>query len=216
MLGSVAERVLHRTHVPTLVVSAANTLLPSAVPRFKRIFCGVNLHLSVARGAPLRTLAGHRIGCGASHRFGARTVRRRPSPGHARARGRRASATSRRCRSAGIREHVPDEARQACTIREEAYIGDPVGTMLQVAQDGDAELLIVGVGDRPHVQALWRGHRLIVGPTLALPGSRRPNAFRRSPSRVDDLDPDSTRQMAHSARSHERRSPGFSHDGHHY
>src|SRR5262245_27235362 len=46
MLGSVAERVLHRTKVPTLIVSPASALDPAASPRFKRIVCGVNLHLS--------------------------------------------------------------------------------------------------------------------------------------------------------------------------
>jgi nucleotide-binding universal stress UspA family protein len=185
MLGSVAERVLHRTQVPTLVVSATNEVAPSVVPKFKRIVCGVNRHLSsfealrfalslatesdaelrvvsvlepLAAVLPLSTST-HVI---AEHRERQRQLSLR-----------------------AVRPHVPDKARQACTIREEAYIGEPVGTLLKIAQEGAAELLIVGAGDRPHLQALWRGRttdRLIRNstcPVLVVPTT---SAVRRAAS----------------------------------
>ena len=185
MLGSVAERVLHRTHVPTLVVSATNKLVPSAVPRFKRILCGVNLHLSSLEA--LRYALSLATESDAELRIVSvleplAAVLPLGTPAHVIAEHRQ---RQRQMSLRGIREHVPDEARQACTIREEAYIGDPVGTLLQVAQESEAELLIVGAGDRPHVQALWRGHttdrlaRHSRCPVLVVP---TPSAVRRAAS----------------------------------
>jgi nucleotide-binding universal stress UspA family protein len=185
VLGSVAERVLHRTQVPTLVVSAANAVDPSAVPRFKRIVCGVNLHLSSLEAlryalslatesdADLQVVAVIEP-LAAVLPFG--------TPAHVIAEHRQ---HQREAALRAILEHVSDEARQACTIREEARIGEPVDTLLQLTQECEAELLIVGAGDRPHVQALWRGHtidRLVRSSTCPVLVVPTPSAVRRAAS----------------------------------
>ena len=185
MLGSTAERVLHRTHVPTLVISATNTLGPSSPPRFRRILCGVNLHLSSLEA--LRYALSLATESDAELRIVSvleplATVLPLGTPSHVIAEHRE---HQQQMSLRGIRQHVPDEARQACTIREEAFIGDPVGTLLQVAQESEAELLVVGAGDRPHIEALWRGHttdrlvRLSSSPVLVVP---TPSAVRRAAS----------------------------------
>jgi nucleotide-binding universal stress UspA family protein len=185
MLGSVAERLLHRTQVPTLVVSATNEVALSVVPKFKRIVCGVNLHLSSLEA--LRFALSVATESDAELRIVSvleplAAVLPLGTPTHVIAEHRERQRQLSLC---AIRQHVPDEARQACTIREEAYIGEPVGTLLQIAQAGAAELLIVGTGDRPHLQALWRGRttdRLIRNSTCPVLVVPTPSAVRRAAS----------------------------------
>jgi hypothetical protein len=68
-------------------------------------------------------------------------------------------------------------------VHEEIYVGDEVGTLLQAAAAGDADLLIVGAGDWSHLSDLWRGRttdRLVrdaVCPVLVVP---TPAAIRRA------------------------------------
>jgi nucleotide-binding universal stress UspA family protein len=185
MLGSVAEWVLHRTQVPTLVIAATNGVAPSAVPRSKRIVCGVNLHLSsleaLRYALSIATEADSELRI-VSVLEPLAAVLPLGTPAHVIAEHRQ---RQRQLCLHAIREHVPDEARQACTIHEEAYIGEPVGTLLQILQQDQAELLVVGTGDRLHPQALWRGRttdqlvRSAPCPVLVVP---TPPAVRRAAS----------------------------------
>ena len=185
MLGSVAERVLHGTQVPTLVVSATNDVPPSVVPKFKRIICGVNLHLSslealrFALSLATESDAELRI-VSVLEPFAA--VLPLGTPTHVIAEHRH---YQRQLSLHAIRQHVPDEARQACTIREEVGVGEPVDTLIGIAQANAAELLIVGTGDRPHLQWLWRGRttdRLIRNSTCPVLVVPTPPAVRRAAS----------------------------------
>jgi nucleotide-binding universal stress UspA family protein len=185
MLGSVAERVLHHTRVPTLVVSATNEVAPPAAPTFKRIVCGVNLHLS--------SLEALRFALSVATESDATLCivsvleplwASLPLGGPARAIAEHREHQRQLCLRA-IREHVPDEARQACTIREEVHTGEPVGTLLQFAQANAAELLIVGAGERPRLGALWGGRtidRLIRNSTCPVLVVPTPPAVRRAAS----------------------------------
>jgi nucleotide-binding universal stress UspA family protein len=185
MLGSVAERVLHRTQVPTLVVSATNDVAPSVVPKFKRIVCGVNLHLSSLEA--LRYAVSIATEADADLRIVSvleplAAVLPLGTPTHTIAEHRQ---RQRQLCLRAIRQHVPDEARQACTIHEEAHVGEPVDTLLHIVQEAEAELLVVGAGDRPHLQSLWRGRttdrlvRRAPCPVLIVP---TPPAVRRAAS----------------------------------
>ena len=185
MLGSVAERVLHRTQVPTLVVSATNDVAPLVAPKFKRILCGVNLHLSslealrFALSMATESDAELRI-VSVLEPLAAVLPLGAPTDVIAEHRQRQ-----RQLFLHAIRQHVPDEARQACTIREEVCIGEPVGTLIGMAQANAAELLIVGTGDRPHLQSLWRGRttdRLIRSSTCPVLVVPTPPAVRRAAS----------------------------------
>jgi nucleotide-binding universal stress UspA family protein len=171
--------------VPTLVVSATNEVAPSVVSKFKRIVCGVNLHLSslealrFAISVATESDSELRI-VSVLEPFAA--VLPLGTPTHVIAEHRQ---RQRQLALRAIRQHVPDEARQACTIHEETSVGDPVETLMQIAQADAAELLIVGAGDRHHLQALWRGRtadRLIRSspcPVLVVP---TPSAVRRAAS----------------------------------
>jgi nucleotide-binding universal stress UspA family protein len=143
--------------VPTLVVSATNDVAPSVAPKFKRILCGVNLHLSSLEA--LRFALSMATESDAELRIVSvleplAAVLPLGAPTHVIAEHRH---HQRQLSLHAIRQHVPDEARQACTIREEVGVGEPVDTLIGIAQANAAELLIVGTGDRPHLQSLWRG-----------------------------------------------------------
>lgn len=183
VLGSVSGRVLHRTKVPTIVLPATNVVAASAVAKFKRIVCGVNLHLSSLEA--LRYALSLATEWDADLRIVSvldPVAAVLPETTHVH--GLDAQYEHQAALRA-IREHVPEEARQACSVREEAYTGEPVGTLLEVAEEGKAELLVVGAGDRPHLSALWRGHttdRLVrqsTCPVLVVP---TPPAVRRAAS----------------------------------
>ena len=185
LLGSVAERVLHRTPVPTLVVSAPNDVAPSVVPKSKRIVCGVNLHLSSLEA--LRYAVSMATEADADLRIVTvleplAAVLPLGTPTHTIAEHRQ---RQRQLFLQAIRQHVTDEARQACTIHEEAHVGDPVDTLLHIAQDAEAELLVVGAGDRSYLQSLWLGRttdrlvRRAPCPVLVVP---TPPAVRRAAS----------------------------------
>ena len=103
--------------------------------KFKRIVCGVNLHLSSLEA--LRFALSLATESDAELRVVSvleplAAVLPLGTPTHVIAEHRE---RQRQMSLRGVRQHVPDEARQACTIREEAYIGEPVGTLLQVAQE---------------------------------------------------------------------------------
>jgi nucleotide-binding universal stress UspA family protein len=54
-----------------------------------------------------------------------------------------------------LREHIPAEIRQACSIREHVAIGRPVEHILQLASEAGADLVVMGAGDRAHLRSLW-------------------------------------------------------------
>jgi nucleotide-binding universal stress UspA family protein len=183
VLGSVAERVMHRTKVPTLVLPAASELAFSAVSGFKRIVCGVNLHLSSVEA--LRYAVSLATEWDAHLRIVSvldplAAVLPIGTPAHVIAEHRQEQQQQA---LRAIRQHVPEDARLACTVKEEIHVGEAVGTLLDVVHQDQAELLVVGAGDWPHLSALWRGHttdrlvRQAKCPVLVVP---TPPAVRRA------------------------------------
>jgi nucleotide-binding universal stress UspA family protein len=155
------------------------------VPAFKRIVCGVNLHLSSLEA--LRYAISLAMEWDAALRIVSvleplAAILPLGAPAHLIAEHHQ---QQRQMALGAIREHVPEEARQACRVLEEAYIGDPVGILLGAAQRDAADVVIVGAGDRPHLSALFRGHttdRLVrqsACPVLVVP---TPDAVRRAAS----------------------------------
>jgi nucleotide-binding universal stress UspA family protein len=183
VLGSVSERVLHRMKVPALVLPATNEAPLLGTLQRKRIVCGVNLRLSSLEA--LRYALSLAAEWDASLRIVSvieplAAVLPLGTPAHLIAEHQQ---EQRQEAIRAIRQHVPDEARQACTVHEEVYMGDAVSTLLQVAEGAEAELLIVGAGDWPHLSDLWRGHttdhlvRHATCPVLIVP---TPAAVRRA------------------------------------
>jgi nucleotide-binding universal stress UspA family protein len=187
MLGSVAERVLHRTQVPTLVVSAGADVGAFPVANIKRILCGVNFHLSSFEALRfalslatesdanlhivrvLEPMAAVLPFASTAYSIAERQRHRADESLHE------------------IHRHVPDVARQACSITEEVRVGEPVGAILELEERLDAELVVVGAGDRPHLRALWLGRttdRLVRNsrcPILVVP---TPPAVRRAAAMI--------------------------------
>lgn len=151
LIGSVTERVAHAAACPLLVVPPHDVIQPSEQIEPKRILCAVDFRPS--------SLAGLRYALSLAEqgRLRLELVTVLETPGFFDAftlddeRDRRAAARD------ALRDRVPDGARQSCVIHEEALRGAPADALLTCANDIQAELIVLGTGDRRHLHALWLG-----------------------------------------------------------
>jgi nucleotide-binding universal stress UspA family protein len=56
-----------------------------------------------------------------------------------------------------LRRHVPERARRWCAVHERVATGHPGWTLLRVAEEMQADLIVMGSGDRYHLRAIWLG-----------------------------------------------------------
>jgi nucleotide-binding universal stress UspA family protein len=151
LVGSVTERVAHATACPLLVVPPHDATDPAEGVELKRIVCAVDFRPS--------SLAGLRYGLSLAQQGRQRLdlVTVLEAPGILDAfmlddeRDRRAAARD------ALRDRVPDDARQSCVIREEVLRGPTADALSTYAGDVQAELIVMGTGDRRHLHALWLG-----------------------------------------------------------
>jgi nucleotide-binding universal stress UspA family protein len=154
VFGSVAERVVGNATSPVLLVPPHDTQTPSTVVR-KRIVCAVDLLPSSLEGLRY-ALALAREGSATLdvlHVVDADPYSRLTShyqvPEYLRHRAALALEM--------LREHIPDDARAACALHEHVSIGKPVDQILDLADTADADLIVMGTGDRAHLRSLWLG-----------------------------------------------------------
>ena len=175
VLGSVAERIIHDTAVATLIVPPPGGHEADAPPVFKRILCAVDLlpssleglryALSLAKESDATVDIVHVVEDATADLLFSPHLYAVPEY----QRYRVADALRE------IQQHVPNEAREACSVREEVLTGDAVSTLLGVAEETRAELIVVGAGDRYHLRSLWLGsttHRIVRAahcPVLVVP-----------------------------------------------
>jgi nucleotide-binding universal stress UspA family protein len=151
VIGSVTERVAHAVACPLLVIPPHDATDPSAELELKRIVCAVDFRPS--------SLAGLRYALSLTQQGRQRLelVTVLEAPGILDAftlddeRERRAAARD------ALRDRVPDDARESCVIHEEALRGAPADALLTYVNDVQAELIVMGTGDRRHLHALWLG-----------------------------------------------------------
>jgi nucleotide-binding universal stress UspA family protein len=151
LIGSVTERVAHAAACPLLVVPPHGVTTPTDAIELKRIVCAVDFRPS--------SLAGLRYALSLARQGRQRleVVTVLEAPGLLDAftlddeRDRRAAARD------ALRERVPDDARQSCVIHEEVLRGPTANALLTYANDAEAELIVLGTGDRRHLHALWLG-----------------------------------------------------------
>jgi nucleotide-binding universal stress UspA family protein len=151
LVGSVTERVAHAAACPLLAVPPHDVTTPSGAVELKRIVCAVDFRPSSLAGLRYAlSLAGQ-----GRQRLELVTVLEAPGFLDAFAlddeRERRAVARD------ALRDRVPDDARQSCVIHEEVLRGAPAEALLTYAGDVQAELIVLGTGDRRHLHALWLG-----------------------------------------------------------
>jgi nucleotide-binding universal stress UspA family protein len=188
VLGSVAQRVVAGTPVPVLLVPPHDEATPPETVGCKHILCAVDLlpssfeglryALSLAAEADATLEVLHVV-----------DAPQGPQPtDHFRVPEylqHRADAALQE-----VRAHIPAHAREACTVREAAAIGDPAAAILDAAERSHAGVIVLGAGDRAHLRSLWLAPTIggvlraarcpvlvvplspVVGRTLALGGRR--------------------------------------------
>jgi nucleotide-binding universal stress UspA family protein len=155
LLGSVAERVAHLTHCPLLVVPPDAQSPPSGAA-VRQVLCAVDLRPS--------SLAGMRYGLSLAQEVKARiellTVIEGPGEGVVRELLRALPPENDRGRHAALeelRERVPEDARAWCEVQENVIMGRPAEVLLRRAEELEADLIVMGTGDRPHLHGAWLG-----------------------------------------------------------
>jgi nucleotide-binding universal stress UspA family protein len=155
--GSVSATVAHHTKCAVLVLPAR--LLDSAgpIPLFSRVLCAVDfLPSSLAALDHALQLAGQVNGqievlhvletAGDEEALG---LRHFSVPEYHAAREREALED--------LRRQIPERARRWCAIHERVASGQPGWMLLRVAEETQADLIVIGSGDRYHLRSMWVG-----------------------------------------------------------
>jgi nucleotide-binding universal stress UspA family protein len=56
-----------------------------------------------------------------------------------------------------LRRRIPERARRWCTVHERVAAGHPAATLLRIAEEAQADLIVMGTGDRFHLRSMWLG-----------------------------------------------------------
>jgi|EndMetStandDraft_3_1072993.scaffolds.fasta_scaffold24030_2 nucleotide-binding universal stress UspA family protein len=56
-----------------------------------------------------------------------------------------------------LRRQIPERARRWCVIQEKVECGHPGLAILRAAEEAQADLIVIGAGDRYHMRAMWMG-----------------------------------------------------------
>jgi nucleotide-binding universal stress UspA family protein len=177
LLGSVTERVAHSTRCPLLVVPP-HALSLHAMPRLKQVLCAVDFQPSSLAGLRYALSFGQE----AKARIEVVTVleyQRADDLGALVETMVPEHEDLRRARLQQLHERIPDDARLWCEIQENVLAGPPAHALLRRSEALEADLIVMGTGDRPHLHALWLGSttgRLLSEarcPVLIVPGPER-------------------------------------------
>jgi nucleotide-binding universal stress UspA family protein len=148
-LGSVAEKVLRRASCPVLTVPPADTLVPVADgPPFRRIVCAVDFSdaslkalehaLSLAQEDDAQLFITHVIDWPDDSTLP-------PALAQAVANTRHDWEESKRRQ---LQQLVPEAVRTWCAPEPVLRVGSPARELLRVAEDQDADLIVMGVHGR--------------------------------------------------------------------
>jgi nucleotide-binding universal stress UspA family protein len=155
LLGSVAECVARATHCPLLVVPPHTSSLETT-PALKQVLCAVDFQssslaslryaLSLAQEAKARVEVVTVLEYLRADDVGALIETMVPE-----------HEDVRHARLRDLRERIPDDARLWAEIRENVLAGPPANALLRRSEAIEADLIVMGTGDRPHLHALWLG-----------------------------------------------------------
>lgn len=155
--GSITATVAHHTRCAVLALPP--NLLDDAgtEPRFSRVLCAVDFLPS-----SLAALE-HALQLAAQVDGRVEVVHVLETAGDEQAVGLRHfsvpeyQAARERETLADLRRHVPERARRRCEVHERVASGHPGWTLLRVAEEMPADLIVMGAGDRYHLRAMWLG-----------------------------------------------------------
>jgi nucleotide-binding universal stress UspA family protein len=74
-----------------------------------------------------------------------------------------------------LQRSIPERARRWCDIQETVVTGHPAFALLRAAEEAQADLIVIGAGDRYHMRSMWLGGvaegllRLAHAPVLIVP-----------------------------------------------
>jgi nucleotide-binding universal stress UspA family protein len=154
--GSVTASVTHHAPCAVLVVPPRQSDDAEPLPQFTRILCAVDflpsslaglrhaLQLAEQTGAHLEVV--HVLETTGEHEAAA--LRHFGVPDH-RARFEEALED--------LRRRIPERARRWCTVHERVAAGHPAWTLLRIAEEAQADLIVMGSGDRFHLRSMWLG-----------------------------------------------------------
>jgi universal stress protein A len=140
--GSVAASVTHHAPCAVLVLPPRQSDDTEHVPPFTRILCAVDflpsslaglehaLRLAERTGAHLELV--HVVETAGAPEAGDEALKR-------------------------LRQHIPEGARQWCTVHERVLTGPPAQALLRVAEESLPDLIVMGTGDRFHLRSMWLG-----------------------------------------------------------
>lgn len=180
--GSVTASVAHHSSCAVLVLPARLLDSTEPLPLFSRVLCAVDFQpSSLAALDHALQLAGQVNGrvevlhvletAGDDEAIG---LRHFSVPEYHGAREREALEE--------LQGHVPVRARRWCSVHERVASGHPGWTVLRVAEEMQADLIVMGSGDRYHLRAMWLGGatdrvvRLVHAPVLIVPAARSSTA----------------------------------------
>jgi nucleotide-binding universal stress UspA family protein len=155
--GSITATVAHHTRCAVLVLPARLLDSTEPLPPFSRVLCAVDfLPSSLTALDHALQLAGQVNGrievlhiletAGDEEAIG---LRHFSVPEYHAAREHEALGD--------LRRHVPERARRWCAVHERVATGHPGWTLLRVAEEMQADLIVMGSGDRYHLRSMWLG-----------------------------------------------------------
>jgi nucleotide-binding universal stress UspA family protein len=163
VLGSVTEKVLRKAACPVLTVpSRVSGAAPAPPVLFKRIVCAVDFSecsmraltyaMSLAQEADANLTVVHVIELPPS------VPREVHEPGFADPRSLREYVTlAEEASGARLKEVIPESVRAYCTVETLLPTGKPYREVLRVADEGKADLIVVGVQGRGAADRLFFG-----------------------------------------------------------
>jgi nucleotide-binding universal stress UspA family protein len=176
--GSVSATVAHHIRCAVLVLPARLLDSEEPLPLFSRVLCAVDFlpssltaldhALQLAGQANARIEVLHVLETGGDEE--AVGLRHFSVPEYHAAREREALAD--------LRRHIPERAKRWCTVHERVASGNPGWTLLRVAEETQADLIVMGSGDRYHLRSMWMGGatdrviRMAHAPVLIVPASK--------------------------------------------
>jgi nucleotide-binding universal stress UspA family protein len=174
LLGSVAEKVIHKAACPVLTVPRRiDDALPASPVLFTRILCATDfsdasMHaldyaLSLAQEADAHLTLAHVVEVMPAPRTDA------DSAAESRSLGAYVAAAARD-RAERLQRIVPEAARTYCTVETTLAIGKASREILRIAAERQIELIVLGARGHGIAEVLFRIHRSPGRATGAVPG----------------------------------------------
>lgn len=157
LIGSVTVRTLHRVSCPTLVVPPLDGETSNGTATVKRILCAVDFRPSSVAAFRYALSLAEELDAQLEVLHVVATV-----PNEVMLQGRPHGLTAyehqmRELALTQIRQLIPPEAREWCSIIEQVIDGPPDREIVRRAEETEAQLIVMGSGERDRLSPSWLG-----------------------------------------------------------